>query len=110
MHGLAVSVWGLPFYAGWGLTDDVLANHAFIRERRCKQLDLETLIHGALVHYPRYISRRSGMSCSVETVLNDIETITNQPSMPLTLEQQLFRWWGAGISHWRAGRANKRHQ
>jgi capsular polysaccharide export protein len=110
MHGTAVSVWGLPFYAGWGLTDDVLANHAFIRERRCKQLDLETLIHGALVHYPRYISKRSGLSCSVETVLNEIETITNQPSMPLTLEQQLFRWWGAGISHWRAARANKRHQ
>ena len=39
----------MPFYAGWGLTEDRIKC-----ERRKKQLTLDELIYGTLVSYPLY--------------------------------------------------------
>lgn len=47
----AVVVYGLPFYAGWGLTQD---RHPHPRRRRRRTLD--ELVAATLIHYPRYIS------------------------------------------------------
>lgn len=49
LHGLRVTVVGMPFYAGWGLTDDRRQC-----ERRKRRLTLEELFYGAYVLYPRY--------------------------------------------------------
>jgi capsular polysaccharide export protein len=43
-----VVVYGRPFYAGWGLTDDRAAVD------RGRRLSLEELVAGALILYPRY--------------------------------------------------------
>lgn len=49
LRGKAVTVYGRPFYAGWGLTRDRLSI-----ARRDRALDLDELVAGALLHYPIY--------------------------------------------------------
>jgi capsular polysaccharide export protein len=50
-----VVTYGLPFYAGWGLTRDHLPC-----PRRIRRLTLDELACGALVVYPRYLNPFSG--------------------------------------------------
>lgn len=53
LRGKKVVVYGQPFYAGWGLTDDVVKEGvAFARRQRV--LSLDELVAGALLHYPIY--------------------------------------------------------
>lgn len=59
-----VYTFGMPFYAGWGLTDDALP----APERR-QTVSLEQLLHAALVEYPRYVDPETGAPCQPETVL-----------------------------------------
>lgn len=46
-----VTCYGQPFYSGWGLTSDILAN-----PRRSRRLSLDELVAGALIQYPLYFS------------------------------------------------------
>jgi capsular polysaccharide export protein len=55
LRGVPVVTYGLPFYAGWGLTDDHLSC-----PRRTRRLSVEELVCGALIRYPRYLNPRSG--------------------------------------------------
>jgi capsular polysaccharide export protein len=50
-----VVTYGLPFYAGWGLTTDRLEC-----PRRKRRLTLEELVCGALMRYPRYMNPETG--------------------------------------------------
>ena len=53
LRGKRVVVYGQPFYAGWGLTHDVLPEGvAFARRQR--RLTLDELVVGALLRYPMY--------------------------------------------------------
>ncbi|EEO26570.1 capsular polysaccharide biosynthesis protein [Helicobacter winghamensis] len=60
-----VFVYGLPFYAGWGLTQD---KHRVTRRTRI--LKLEELVAGTLIVYPRYIHPKSKSLCEVEIALD----------------------------------------
>jgi capsular polysaccharide export protein len=53
LRGKRVVVYGQPFYAGWGLTEDVLRQGAAF-ERRGRRLSLDELVAGALLRYPVY--------------------------------------------------------
>ncbi|MBO1242423.1 capsular polysaccharide biosynthesis protein [Bordetella holmesii] len=53
LRGKSVTVYGAPFYAGWGLTRD---HHPLPRRKRDLQLD--ELVAGALLHYPLYWDRK----------------------------------------------------
>lgn len=64
LRGKAVTTYGLPFYAGWGLTQDKR-----VCERRQRQLTLYELIAGALILYPTYIDPISRQLCTVEQAL-----------------------------------------
>lgn len=50
LHGKKVCCYGMPFYAGWGLTHD---EHSLVR--RTRRLSLEDLVYQALIAYPTYI-------------------------------------------------------
>lgn len=50
-----VVTYGLPFYAGWGLTTDRLEC-----PRRKRRLTLDELVCGALMRYPRYLNPETG--------------------------------------------------
>jgi len=60
-----VGVHGIPFYAGWGLTDDRLPIGT-----RSRKLTVEELIAGALIAYPFYIHPVSRLPCPVETLVD----------------------------------------
>ncbi|MBB1490009.1 capsular polysaccharide biosynthesis protein [Paracoccus sp. MC1854] len=62
IRGRAVTTLGAPFYAGWGLTRDL----GPVPGRRQVRIDLETLVHAALIAYPRYRDPVSGLPCPVE--------------------------------------------
>lgn len=64
LHGRPVRTFGMPFYAGWGLTEDDLRAPA-----RRTRATLEALVHAALVDYPRYIDPRTGGLTDAETAI-----------------------------------------
>ncbi|MCA3367506.1 MAG: beta-3-deoxy-D-manno-oct-2-ulosonic acid transferase [Roseomonas sp.] len=80
LRGLPVTLWGQPFYAGWGLTDD--RGPAFPVARRQRRLDLESLIAGALILYPRYIDPVTHLPCPVEVFLERLATPEYWPLAP----------------------------
>jgi capsular polysaccharide export protein len=55
LHGKPVTCFGVPFYAGWGLTDDRCPTP----ERRTER-SLEALVWGACAAAPRYVAPRTG--------------------------------------------------
>lgn len=65
MFGKPVRTFGMPFYAGWGLTEDALP-----APTRRKKVFLEQLVHAALIDYPRYLDPESGIPCTVERVID----------------------------------------
>ncbi|GKY72207.1 capsule polysaccharide transporter [Campylobacter jejuni] len=60
-----VFTYGMPFYAGWGLTKD-----KYRCERRTRKLSLEELVAGALIIYPRYINPKTKTLCEIEVCLD----------------------------------------
>lgn len=65
LWGKPVRTFGMPFYAGWGLTQDELAAPA----RRAPR-PLHRLLHAALVELARYVDPETGMRCPPERLLD----------------------------------------
>jgi capsular polysaccharide export protein len=89
LRGKEVHAWGLPFYAGWGLSHDRLSS-----PRRGRSLQLDELVWGCLIAYPRYVSRRSGLFIEVEEAIAELASWRREPAGALRLWQRLFRRWG----------------
>lgn len=89
LRGLEVQTWGLPFYAGWGLTRDHLSC-----PRRVRRLALEELVFATLVAYPRYVSRRSGLFMEPEEAIAELVDWRKEGLQPLNWWRRLFRQWG----------------
>lgn len=71
LRGKRVVVHGLPFYAGWGLTEDVLVDAA-VFQRRQRRLCLDELVVGVLLRYPIYWDWDLKGYTTCEAVLNRI--------------------------------------
>lgn len=70
IRGIKVVCYGMPFYAGWGLTQDRHRN-----PRRVRQLRLEELLYVVLIEYAVYSLPRCPIALvSVEALLDDFET------------------------------------
>ena len=67
LRGGKVVCHGLPFYAGWGLTQDLVAC-----ARRTQTISLDALVAAALISYPKYLLHRTLQPCEVEDVLKQI--------------------------------------
>lgn len=67
LRGVPVACHGSPFYAGWGLTRDVLDH-----PRRTRRLTLDELVAGALIAYPSYVSRTTGTFTTPERALFEL--------------------------------------
>jgi len=67
LRGLSVTTHGAPFYAGWGLTED-LAPHP----RRGVARTLDELVAATLILYPLYRDPASGLPCGPETALESL--------------------------------------
>ena len=67
LRGIKVSTYGLPFYAGWGLTDD----HYDI-SRRKRTINLLELVYVSLVLYPRYVNWQTRVLATPESVIQQL--------------------------------------
>jgi capsular polysaccharide export protein len=65
LRGLPVTCLGMPFYAGWGLTRDLVPAPA----RRAARPSLAALAHAALIAYPRYRDPVTGLPCPPEVAV-----------------------------------------
>jgi capsular polysaccharide export protein len=64
LYGKRVHCFGLPFYAGWGLTQDSIKC-----ERRVNKLSLAHLVFASLVQYPTYLHPERQDLCEVEEIV-----------------------------------------
>lgn len=71
---------GLPFYAGWGLTQDLL-----FCERRQRILTLDELVFGVLMAYPSYVSQRCGWFITPEQAVEQLIEMQLHPPARLRL-------------------------
>ena len=69
LYGKKVVTYGMPFYAGWGLTIDKQTC-----PRRTRKLTLEQLIAGAYILYPRYIHPKTLSLCHPNVLIDALES------------------------------------
>lgn len=118
--GKPVRCFGMPFYAGWGLTADALPaperRQNLIKHKAHKKsqnesdatlgggvprddgsskISLEQLVHASLVDYPRYIDPEHKERCEVEAVM---EHIGLQHRMRSCFPAKLY---AIGFSRWK---------
>ncbi|MCU1750281.1 capsular polysaccharide biosynthesis protein [Pseudomonas sp. 6D_7.1_Bac1] len=64
LWNVPVHTFGMPFYAGWGLTRDSRPAPS-----RRHPVSREQLLHAVLIEYPRYIDPESGQPCTPEVLI-----------------------------------------
>lgn len=92
LRGIPVTTLGAPFYAGWGLTEDL----GPIPPRRTARPTLDHLIHATLIGYPRYLDPVSGQLCPPELA---IERLADPRLRPPTRLRLLAKLQGALASY-----------
>lgn len=65
MCGKEVHVFGMPFYAGWGLTTDYQKC-----ERRTNRRDLEELFYISYILYTHWVDPENRCGCEIETAID----------------------------------------
>ena len=94
IRGISVTTYGLPFYSGWGLTDDKLVNHVWAKRRK-RILTLEELTFISLIKYPFYSSIKFNCLTEIENIFEELLESTGKKN----LEQIVFRYWGTLKDH-----------
>lgn len=86
--GKPVFCFGMPFYAGWGLTLD-----AKQCPRRTARVTLPQLVAAALIRYPRYVDPVLQQRCEVEQILDLLQLQQQHAPRWETLYLVGFSWW-----------------
>lgn len=68
LYGKKVVTYGIPFFAGWGLTTDKK-----VCNRRKRKLTLDELIAGVYILYPRYIHPKTLEYCHPSELIDEIQ-------------------------------------
>jgi capsular polysaccharide export protein len=92
LWGRPVRTFGMPFYAGWGLTADDKAAPS-----RRSAVALCQLVHAVLIDYCRYVDPETGQRCEVEAVL---AWLALQRQMRQRFPEQIS---AVGFSGWKHG-------
>ncbi len=87
MRDRPVTVHGMPFYAGWGLTRDLASPTG----RRGRALTLDQLVAGALILYPRYLDPQTRLPCGPELM---VERMTDGSTPATSWLIRLREWQG----------------
>jgi capsular polysaccharide export protein len=91
MRGKPVTTHGVPFYAGWGLTEDL----GPVPSRRNARRSLTELVAAALILYPRYVDPITNLPCPPEIVIDRLDEGVGQSDdsyRPLVLARRLQGW------------------
>ncbi|MGH0218072.1 capsular polysaccharide biosynthesis protein [Sinorhizobium meliloti] len=67
LRGIPVTCYGMPFYAGWGLTDD-----RQVCERRTRRLEVTAIFSAAYLLRSRYFDPVTGGPASLEAVIAEL--------------------------------------
>ncbi|WP_136644328.1 capsular polysaccharide biosynthesis protein [Tabrizicola sp. YIM 78059] len=86
LRGVPVVCHGLPFYAGWGLTEDRLSC-----PRRNRKLTLDALVHGALIAYPRYFDYRNNCFVEPEDAVGRLAELAGRGPQTAGWQRRLLR-------------------
>jgi capsular polysaccharide export protein len=84
IRGKKVTTYGLPFYAGWGLTID-----AKVCKRRTTIRTLDELVAAAFILYPRYIHPQTNSLCEIEVLLKEIDKEKHRYNTQLSYKQYI---------------------
>jgi capsular polysaccharide export protein len=108
LRGKTVYTYGLPFYAGWGLTRDEIEPIPW----RQRNLSLDMLTAGVLLRYPLYWDWRLQLFTTPEAVVSELARFATRPlervrgsrSRPFL---KIVRWTRNALQHllWRQQRA-----
>ncbi|EGQ9284272.1 capsular polysaccharide biosynthesis protein [Vibrio parahaemolyticus] len=80
MAGVPVTLFGVPFYAGWGLTDDVIPGPD--RRTLVPGVTLEALFAAVFFKYPVYIDPNTGKVGSFERVMSYLTLRRFETTLP----------------------------
>jgi capsular polysaccharide export protein len=86
MRGKRVTCYGQPFYAGWGLTTDMLPV-----KRRTRKLTLDELVSSVLILYPTYVSWTTCTVTTPEQALDELLAWREQTGLQAPWWRKLFR-------------------
>lgn len=92
IRGMKVVCHGLPFYAGWGLTEDRVAC-----ARRTRRLTLAELVHGALITYPRYFNYERNCFVEPEQAVEHLAALAKDGPQGRSWQRKVLR---AAILAW----------
>ncbi len=86
LRGKSVTTHGLPFYAGWGLTESPAC------PRRTRRITLDELVAAALIVYPHYVDPRTGLPCPPEVIIQrlsegDAALSRREPTVEAAMKQ-----------------------
>jgi capsular polysaccharide export protein len=87
LRGKRVVCYGVPFYAGWGLTLDRQP-----APRRTRTLTLDELVAGVLIAYPTYVSRTTGRFTTPERALTELLLWQQAGAAGLPWWRKPLRW------------------
>lgn len=98
LRGKSVTCLGLPFYAGWGLTQDYA-----VCERRTAQPSLDAMVWAALIAYPRYVDPVTLLPCPPERVISRLaeRRVGRTPRSREMLAKAQGWFAGRGLIFWR---------
>ncbi len=98
LRGVSVTCLGMPFYAGWGLTDD----RAMPLPRRAATPDLTALAHAVLIDYPRYFDPVTSLPCPAEVVVERLQSgDVPSPGRGNRILSKLQGWFASFAPLWR---------
>jgi capsular polysaccharide export protein len=75
LRGKPVTTYGVPFYAGWGLSRDL----GPVPQRRSAHRTIDEMVAAALILYPRYIDPVTGLPCPAEIQVSRLSDAGSQP-------------------------------
>ncbi|WP_272873649.1 hypothetical protein [Candidatus Accumulibacter phosphatis] len=85
LRGKKVVCYGQPFYAGWGLTVDLMPP-----PRRTRTLTLDELVAGVLIMYPAYLSRQTGRFTTPERAVEELLAWRQERSIFLNIWRRII--------------------
>ena len=98
LRGISVTTYGQPFYAGWGLTNDLGPRIT----RRKPGLTLLEFLYGCLILYPRYFDPVTRRAFPVEVVVDRLlDATAHRPSQANRVAAKLQGWFAKPNPFWR---------
>ncbi|WP_162265135.1 capsular polysaccharide biosynthesis protein [Polycladidibacter stylochi] len=91
MRGVKVVCYGLPFYSGWGITEDKVKN-----ERRSRTLTVDDLVYGSLIDYPRYVGNSKYFLSpeeAIEELYQQIKANKRNPNGVRFIKRKIIQSW-----------------